>query len=302
LICTKNLLTSSQEFILNLVISEDIYWPEYILYLACYFWCKYQASQQLENTLNEMSIALNIFIESSNIFENSSVDQELQATVEVDAVTLRTYMKHFLRHIRLLTIDAQKLEIILEKYCCFTPAEKNFLYSSCLGSKFAYLPKEFCSSRNSREHPVQAVHIFGLIVSENKNVFCGELYHHCLMVGKFYTDLDKNRYLVKVSVKFPTQIQPRDNESESYEEIITICLTNSDNKTYIHGPLTFSADYDSEESKHIYPPSNFKADNGVLVVTIIHHKSGYYPTDEPKIIVFSFSKGSLRTWESVGAL
>jgi hypothetical protein len=303
LITTRNFLQTSQNLVLNFVLSEDLQWSEYQLYLACYFWSKYQASQQLENTLEE-------FTDASNFFElrryawghsrqggESSIDEEMQETVDVDLTVVKTYMEPFLPHIRLLTFSATMLKEILNKYCCFTPIEKSLIYSSFIGNnEFAYLPEEFCKSKTPRTHKIEPIYTFGFLENEVKNWSFYELYYRFSIGKEFITMLDTRESLLEVRIKVPTQEKCSADESLYYEESISVILTNSLNDSYVTGPLTKRAARGSQMQVKIYPPIKFHGMFRELTVTIIRHKSGLYPKYKPKIQIISTV--IRRTWDS----
>jgi hypothetical protein len=307
LIVTRNFMETSQEFLLHLVLAEDLLWPEHILYLACYFWSKCQACQQIEKTMEEMSKAVDIFTETDSDSLTCSIEhQDLlvhqkQLINEVDPAAIKTYMEPFLPHIKLLTIESLKLEKILQEFSSFTPVEKCLIYSSFLDNiKFAYLPEEFCNLREPRSHPDQCVYIFGQIEDETKNLSVGELLYLSPTHGKFDANLASNFHLMQVVVKFPTQIKPPLVESQSYEELFSVILTNCEKEKFVTGPLRELADYNSSVLIKMHPPWDFHAGKGELSVTILHHKSGFYPTYKPEMETVSSRKGSKPTWKSVG--
>jgi hypothetical protein len=319
----------SKDFLLNLVQSEDLYWPEYFLYLACYFWSKFQACQQLETTLEEMSVAflnpawrLNVSensiedvhdnpIEdvnknssedlhensSEDLHENSSGDEEMQAIIEVDPATVKAFMEPFLPHIRLLSMNGSILEIILQRYCCFSSVEKNMIYSSFLGCKFACLKKKFCKTRVARTCPIEpAVHMFGYIETETENLTSGELLYKNIISEQFIAILNANNFLMPLRVRISTQCKPPNAESEFYDESFTVILTNPTKQKHVHGPFTKFAKYNSHVSTNIHPDMYFHGGKKSLLVKIIHHKSGLYPPDKPKMMVV---KDTRRIWLSL---
>jgi hypothetical protein len=296
LVATRNFLEASQDFVLNLVLSEDLYWPEHLLYLICYFWSKCRACQQIEDTRKEMSNALNFFIGRPITAEDLRGDVEMQLLV--DPATVKIYMEPFLPHIRLLIIDAPKLQAILQKYFCFTQAEKCFIYSSFVDCNFAYLPKEFCNLRTPRTHPIQSVYIFGYVEGETENLSSGELFYQSCTSEQFTTKLSSTLFLTQVVVRVPTQIKPPGNASAEYEESFSVILTNYWQFEHITGPLTQKVKYSSSMDINVFPPKNFHAGKGELSVTVLYHKSGLYPTYKPKITTFSNAIDASKEWLS----
>jgi hypothetical protein len=284
LIVTRNFMEMSQEFLLNLVLSEDLYWPEHILYLACYFWSKYQVCQQLENTLKEMSKALSNMVMTipakEGSIKNSDTDDsdDVQVITEDDIATLKTYMEPLLPHIRLLTIDASILKTILMEYSCFTAVEKGCVNSCFLGiNTFACLPENFCNLKKSRGGIIQSAYVFGFVEGETANLSSGELFYQSSTM-EFNVDIQRNYYLSRMIVRFPSQIKPPGVESKSYEDSFTVILVNNGNE-HKTGPLTKWANYNSYIVVDICTPPKF-CDNicSTVSVTILQHKSGVYPT------------------------
>jgi hypothetical protein len=300
-------LETCQEFVLALVLSEDLLWPEHVLYFACYFWSKCQACQQLENTLEEMKMS-RVLLDSScstvDVVPKGPSTDEMQANIKVRRAAIRTYMQPFLPHIRLLAIAGSKLEVILTKYSCFTQMEKSNLYSCFLGNnKFAYLPDEFCKVKEARRasNALQSIYIFGYVETEIGNLSSCEISYECQcpLFGDILTDLDSTKCFLQLKVKVPTQIKPPDVESESYEESFTVLLANPKGKRHKAGPLTQSAKYNSHVLVDIYPPFDFHAGNNGLCVVVLCHKSGLYPTFKPTIAINTCPKKSRKEWLSV---
>jgi hypothetical protein len=292
LIATRNFLEIPQDFVLSLVLSEDLCWPEHVLYLACYFWSKYQACQQLETILEEMSSALGIvrrslILQSEDLHENSSGDEKMQAIIEVDPATVKACMEPFLPHIRLLSMHGSTLERILREFCCFSSVEKNMIYSSFVGLEFACLPEEFCKIKVPRPCLIQSViYMFGYFEKETDDLTLGELPYHNIISKQFFPDLQ--RYLIELEIRFPTQRKPSRVESESYEELFTVIVTNHKNEKHVTGPLTRSVKYNSLVRIFLHPGLEFHCGRNELSVKILHHRSGLYPTYEPKLTTLSF--------------
>jgi hypothetical protein len=297
-------LESSQEFVLTLVLSEDLCWPEHVLYLACYFWSKYQACQQLENTLEEMKMS-RVILKSScssvDVFPKGPSRDEMQANIKVDPDVVRAYMQPFLPHIRLLAIAGSKLKVILTKFSCFTRMETSNIYSCFLGTNhFAYLPDEFCKVKNAR-HPInslQSIYIFGYVKTEIENLLSDEISYQSHRIDQIFTDLDSTKCLLQLKVKVPTQIKPPDVESESYEESFTVFLKNHVGNHHKTGPLTLSATYNSHVIVDLYPPLDFHAGSGNLDVVVFCLKSGLYPTSKLDVVINSCPKTSRKEWNN----
>ncbi|KAF4518151.1 hypothetical protein B566_EDAN008853 [Ephemera danica] len=295
IIVNKNFLRIPQPLLLDIVQSKSIKWPEVVIYLACCFWCQYQASQKCMDTLINLheaiqpyvppSVQLNKYLKLNTITPTvlpSSTVQIVQAQTFTDEV--KTLMAPFLPHIRFLTMTPEELDRILTKYSIFTAKECCFLYTSLTSSKYQYLPDEFCKLRWKRliYEERSLFYTFGCL--ENKKLVEHYASLLCPMEGKSRRIYRTKSPLKCVIVKFPTQIKPEGVECDFYEERFSLILKGA--VKHHKGPLTIHVRYDSFAEVEIDLPIDIGfRDKDIIIyhleVKFVQHKAGTYPMNKP---------------------